>query len=154
MAVHHCCRFALIGTICLLISCNGRREELEIQRVSVVPVSGNVKVDGNAEAGVIVRCVTQGAFEPANLANSLGGRTDEEGNFTLGTYEIADGVPPASYALTFLWPPVTLKKQSRADEEKHDRLKGKYLKVEQSPLKITVEDGKPVVLESVDLTTK
>lgn len=147
-------RFLLAYTGCFLLACNGRQPELQIDRVAVVPVSGNLTVDGSPQADIIVRCVPDGAFEPANLAMSLGGRTDGEGNFTLGTYEIADGVPPGEYRLTFLWPPVALKKQSRAEEEKHDLLKGKYLDPQQSPVKLSVIDGLPIVLETVDLTTK
>lgn len=154
MPVQNLCRLILVSAACCLMSCSGQRPELQIERVEVVPVQGSVKIDGNPEPDVIIRCVPNDKFEHTSLANSLGGRTDAKGNFTLGTYEIADGVPPGEYALTFLWPPVTLKRQSHADAEKHDRLKGKYLNVEQSVLKLTVEKGKPIILETVDLQTK
>ena len=68
--------------------------------------------------------------------------------------EIADGVPPSEYALLFVWPPSTLKRQSREDEEKSDRLKGKYSKVPNALLKIKVEDGNPLILDEIELKTK
>ena len=137
-----------------LTSCGGQRPGLKIDRVAVVPVQGSVTVDGQPAAGVKVRCIPTGNFEAKDVVNALGGTTDEEGNFTLGTYEIADGVPPAEYALTFVWPIVSLKKQSRADEAKSDRLKGKYATKETAPIKFKVEEGEPVVLDLIDLKTK
>ena len=154
MMLHRVLCLSLLCAIFCLPSCSGRRSGPKIKKVPVVPVQGTIKVNGNPEAGVIVRCVPLGAFEPSELTNALGGRTDDDGNFTLGTYEIADGVPPSEYALIFVWPPETLKRQSRAEEEKSDRLKGKYSKVANALVKIKVEDGNPLILDEIELTTK
>ncbi len=152
--LHRVLCLSLVCAIFCSASCSGQRSGPKIKKVPVVPVQGTIKVDGNPEAGVIVRCVPLGSFEPNELKNALGGRTDEDGNFTLGTYEIADGVPPSEYALLFVWPPQTLKRQSRAEEEKSDRLKGKYSTVANALVKIKVEDGNPLVLDDIELKTK
>ena len=155
MAVDRCLvRLILIFGMLGIPSCSGRPRVRDIPRVPVVPVQGNVTVNGSAEAGIVIRCVPVGPFEPQSLANSLGGRTDEDGDFSLGTYEVADGVPPAEYALTFTWPEMSIRKQSRADEAKSDRLKGKYSKPETSAVKFKVVEGEPVVLDPIDLKTK
>jgi hypothetical protein len=147
-------RLTALLVICCLSSCGEKRLTPKINKVPVVPVKGSVKVDGKPEANVVVRCVPLGDFQPKDLTNALGGRTNEDGEYTLGTYEVDDGVPPAEYALLFLWPEMALKKSSRTDEAKHDRLKGKYSKLENPALKIKVESDKPLVLDELDLKTK
>ena len=154
MMLHRILHLTLLCAIFCLPSCGGQRTGPKIKKVPVVPVQGTINVDGHPEAGVIVRCVPLGSFEPSELTNALGGTTDDDGNFTLGTYEIADGVPPSEYALIFVWPIQTLKRQSRAEEEKSDRLNGKYSKVPNALLKIKVEDGNPLVLDDIELKTK
>lgn len=147
------CRLVIITGILACSSCGGHPKGPKIKRVPVVPVQGSITVNGKAEAGIIIRCIPRGAFEPKELENALGGRTDESGDFTLGTYEIADGVPPAEYVLTFTWPEISMRKQSRADEVKSDRLKGKYAKPDTAAVKLKVESD-PVVLDPIELKTK
>lgn len=154
MRVHRFRDLALIMTVCCLASCGEKRLGPKINKVPVVPVSGTVKVDGKPEAGVVIRCVPLGEFKNTDIINSMGGQTDTLGEFTLHTYEIDDGVPPGEYALLFAWPTVTLKKGGRADEDKNDRLKKKYSKLDQPFLKIKVEPDTPKTLEEVQLSTK
>lgn len=154
MRVHSLCCFSLLLTTFCSTSCSGPPPGPKINKVPVVSVRGSVTVDGKPEAGVIVRCIPVGAFQPAELSAALGGRTNEDGEFTLSTYEIDDGVPPGDYTLLFVWPTPSLKKQSRADEEKNDRLKGRYSKAGQAAVKIKVEADQPQILDEIELKTK
>ncbi len=154
MRLQSFCCFAFAGVLCCLTSCS-EPSGPKIKKVPVVPVQGTVTIDGNPEMGVVVRCIPQGSFEVKEYEKSLGGRTDEAGKFKLSTYEAGDGLPPGEYALTFNWPPpVSLTKSSGKGTLSNDRLNGKYGEVEKSPLKFTVEKGKPLELEEIDLKTK
>ena len=101
----------------------------------------------------MVKCIPQGTFEPKEFAGSLGGSTDQNGKFVFGTYESGDGLPPGDYVLTFTWPPYVLKRSATTAKDPQDRLNGKYDTVDKSPLKFTVEKGKPLTLETIDLKT-
>ena len=64
-------------------------------------VSGTVTLDGNPIAGASVMFIPESGGRPAT------GVTDEEGEFTLSTFESGDGALPGKHAVT-----VTLKEVS------------------------------------------
>ncbi|MFO0917721.1 MAG: hypothetical protein U0872_05325 [Planctomycetaceae bacterium] len=151
--VHH---WLLLGVLFSLASCSQGHKGPEIKKYPVTPVKGSVMIDGEPQAGVIIRCIPTGAFDYPGLSpETLGATTNEQGQYTLGTYEPADGVPAGEYALTFIWPTRSLRPSTRDGAElKNDRLKGKYAKAKGSPLKITVEEGSPQEVDPVELKTK
>ena len=156
MLVQRLSGFALVCAICCFTAgCGEKQAGPKITKVPVVPVKGEVTVDGNPEAGVVLTCVPQGAG--AADKKILNATTDENGKFTFTTYEVGDGLPLGEYAVTFLWPPVstfTKKRVTREEEVESDRLHGKYASAKDSPLKFTAEAGKPLALDTVDLQTK
>lgn len=82
----------LLGTL-ILTSCNGNT-------LGTIPVTGQVKVDGQPVAGVSVM------FYPTDTANrEVGGRTDASGRFslTVAGAEVGSGAIPGEYIPTFTW---------------------------------------------------
>ena len=63
-------------------------------RPTTIPVSGTVTLDGKPVAGAQVMLLPEEEGRPAQ------GTTDEAGEFTLGTFETADGALPGSHAVT------------------------------------------------------
>lgn len=146
-----------VATACVT-SCGKPATGPNLKKVPLGKVEGTVTVDGNPEPNVFVKCVPEGDFpykDKMEIAGAMSGVTDIQGKFKLTTYETGDGVPAGKYSLTFTWPPLVLaKKQDENETAKADRLKGKYVAADKSPLKITVEENKAQVLDPIDLSTK
>jgi len=75
-------------------------------RVPTFPVRGQVVVDGQPAAHVAISLHSKSSDPETPLTSSA--YTDAEGNFTIGTYEGADGAPAGDYRLTFTWREVNL----------------------------------------------
>lgn len=108
-------------------------------RVPLHRVLGKVLVDGQPEAGVEVR------FRPADAPDSLDalvpyGRTDEQGNFVLGTYDPEDGAPAGRYKVTLFWPD-----RPPGPQHPEDRLGGVYATAERTSLEATIREGEQTI---------
>ena len=109
--------------------------ESDPDKVPLHPVTGMVVVDGRPTAGVQVR------FRPADDPDSLDalvpfGKTDDDGVYTLGTYEAGDGAPVGRYKVTLFWsdrPP--------GPQPGDDQLGGVYTLADRTPLEATVHEG-------------
>jgi len=66
---------------------------------TTVPVSGTVTLDGNPIAGAAVMLVPP---QGQGLAKAAHGVTDDQGRFTLGTFETGDGALPGKYGVTVI----------------------------------------------------
>jgi len=108
-------------------------------RAPLHPTSGTVIVDGQPAAGVQVR------FRPAANPNALDalvpfGATDEDGVYTLGTYEPGDGAPAGRYKVTLFWsdrPP--------GPQPGEDQLGGVYTLADRTTLEATVGEGEQTI---------
>ncbi len=114
-------------------------------RVDTFPVSGVVLVDGTPTAGVLVACYPQGETE---VKRRLVTQTDDQGAFSIGTYESSDGLPEGEYKLTFEWIEGTMLGPET------DKLKGAYSDPEKSEHPVTVKDGEENDLGEIKLSTK
>ena len=114
-------------------------------RVETFPVTGKVLVDGAAAAGVLVGCHPQGE---APVKRQLTVYTDEEGAFSIGTYEAGDGLPEGEYKLTFEW------SQGPMLGPGKDTLKKAYSDPEKSQHTVTVTKGEENDLGEIQLKTK
>ncbi len=157
MSAQRFCGFAVLGAACCLIaSCGPSQSGPKIEKVPVFKVNGVITVDGNPESGVILAAMPLGSNEGKHQARQA--TSDAEGHFKFSTYESGDGLPEGEYALLVTWPPsrMTMGKKNIPAEEKQakDRLHGKYITQETSPLKIKIEKGKTLTLDPLDVTTK
>ncbi|MCS7237238.1 MAG: DUF4198 domain-containing protein [Thermoguttaceae bacterium] len=115
--------------------------------LDIVPVRGQVLVDGKPAAMVQVICHTLG--DHGKLIPPV--ITDDQGFFRLSTYEQGDGVPAgAEYCLTFHWADFEPISMSFRGE---DKLKGRYSDPAKSTIKFRTERGKPVDLGQINLTS-
>jgi hypothetical protein len=124
----------VIGLACaslalLTCSCgkNGRQE--------VYPIEGQVfGANDLPAAGALV------IFHPVEPlqgdVDKPRGYVDDNGSFTLTTYEKDDGAPAGEYIVTVEWRP---KKTNPFEKEKGDRLQGRYSNAKTSPLRATVQ---------------
>ena len=156
MSVQRLRVFSLILSLVVLTSCGTKKSTgPKVEKVPVVPVSGELTVDGKPEIGVIIKCIPQTTpFAVPDRADALICSTDKDGKFKLSVYDDQDGLPPGDYALTAYWPSITLGRRSEKEKRDSDQLKKKYSTVEKAPRKFTVEAGKPLKLDLIDLKTK
>jgi hypothetical protein len=77
--------------------------------------------------------------------------TGQDGGFSISTYESGDGVPAGDYVLTFMW---GQKEAFSGGYGGPDKLSNRYTDPKKSPVRFTVEAGKPTDLGRIDLTTK
>jgi hypothetical protein len=124
---------ALAGAALLLGSCS---DGFKMRKT--YPVSGQVLVDGKPLKGVAI------ALHPQDKAMERErplGETDENGKFTLSTYNTGDGAPEGEYTACLAVPP---QGDEGSDQQKRtaNPIPEKYGRAETSDLKVTVKSGK------------
>lgn len=115
-------------------------------RIETTPITGKVLVDGQPAGLLLVKCIPTGE---AKVPTNVSGFTDPEGNFSIGTYEAGDGAPEGEYTLVFEWGQYGLSGRYGPP----DKLKGAYLKPEQSQWSVIVAPGAPADVGTIELTT-
>jgi hypothetical protein len=131
---------ALIGLLGLMAGCSSRGEKL-------VPVEGQVKVNGRPAAGAIV------TFHPINApadAPRPSGQVAEDGTFRLTTTNSNDGAAPGEYRVTVAWYLASARKGVLADESiPQSQLPAAYNRPDATPLKATIlpDQSQPVIFE-------
>ncbi|HUT89170.1 MAG TPA: hypothetical protein VMY37_06725 [Thermoguttaceae bacterium] len=138
---------AIAATLCLLFCSCGKEEGF---RKDTMPVTGQVSVDGQPGDSLRVTCHNVKGIDTEHPTTSSA-VTDKEGKFEIATYEAADGVPEGDYVLTFMWGQWNMHSMTYGGP---DKLNGRYSDPESSEVRFTVEEGKPVDLGKIDLTTK
>jgi hypothetical protein len=129
---------AIAGLSLLAVGCG--------DRLPTVPVTGSVRVDGKPAAGVQVVLHPVEAADPRLAKLRPTGRTEADGSYRIGTYEMADGAPAAEYRITAEWftggPATTTSEaadpEANAAATQSDRLGGRFANPETSPLKASV----------------
>lgn len=119
---------ALAGSF-VCVGCGGEDWQAETH-----PASGRITINGEAPVGAVVELHSTG--EKPDVRNSRPwGIVQEDGSYTLTTYERGDGAPSGEYAVIIKWPP-DVSQPSLAD-----RLNGAYANPERSPWTVTINDG-------------
>lgn len=144
MLLHRGAALAFAGALTLAFaSCSGNFGAKLPPKKPVLPVSGQVLVDGKPAQGIVITLRPTGANE--GFYKYPTAVTDAEGHFKLGTYAKQDGAPAGSYAAVFVWPiPID---QQTTDDDKLMRL---YAEPKNSKFPVTVAD-KPLTLDPFDL---
>jgi len=141
-----CSRLAWVVAAVVVIVCVGCGGEPKGgPRVETSPVTGKILVDGVPAASLEVTCHPQGGSEVNYPLNTL---TDEQGQFSLGTYESGDGLPAGEYKLTFEWLEGTMLGPTT------DKLKEAYSDPAKSEFTVTVKEGEENDMGEIKLTTK
>lgn len=103
----------------------------------VVPVKGQVLVDGKPAAGALV------IFHPMNDTDPKAVRpsayVDEQGYFALTSYTNQDGAPEGDYAVTVVWPMPNPEADDGAPGT--DRLQGRYNSFRSTGLRARIGTG-------------
>jgi hypothetical protein len=116
------------------------------------PVTGQVLIDGTPAEGVLVTFIPEGG--PAKDARAATGLTDEEGLFTLSTYNPEDGAPAGKYQVTLSWIRIIDETSSIQDQPPEaQQLPAKFQNPKLSGLTSVVEEG-PNDLEPFNVSTK
>ena len=140
--------FLLLGaaSICLAITACSKTDT---GRKVTIPVSGEVYVDGQPAGMLQIQCHPVGGIdrEDPTVTQAV---TDKEGRFQLATYEAGDGAPLGEYKLTFVWQDFNLISASYSGP---DKLKNRYSDSDSSEFPLAVEQGPPIDLGRIELTT-
>lgn len=133
----------------LLLAGCGRGGPEGPPRVKTVPVTGQVNVDGKPQSLLAVRAKpVSGETPTASIPSAF---TDENGRFSLSTYESGDGVPVGDYKLIFQWGQVNM----MTGKYGGDKFNGKYADPEKSEYSVkATETSEPIDVGVVELSTK
>ena len=134
-------------TLVMFVGC-GRNELTDPNELPTFPVTGKVMVDGKPVP--MIRVVAHDTEEPPRPFNEPKGFTKEDGSFSLTTFREGDGVPAGEYKLTFQYGTLAM---VMGRQYQGDKFKGKYMKTEESKFKLTVTEGQPTDLGTIELTT-
>ncbi len=77
--------------------------------------------------------------------------TDEEGKFSIGTFEGGDGAPVGKYNLTFKWGAINM---MNGRYEGPDKLNDRYSDAAKSEISVDVKEGSDTDMGAINLTTK
>lgn len=121
----------------------------EAWHASTQPVTGAVTVNGKPPVGAVVQLEAIG--EPVDVRQSRPlGIVQEDGTFTLKTYEPGDGAPIGDYKFLIHWP------VDYREPSSFDRLDHKYDQPETSQITISVVSGQsqlaPIAIENAKVT--
>lgn len=98
------------------------------------PAQGRITINGEPPAGAVIELHSTG--EQPDVRNSRPWAVvQEDGSYTLSTYETGDGAPVGDYAVTVRWPP-DVSQPSLAD-----RLSGAYATPDRSRWTVTIAEG-------------
>ena len=144
------------AVLATLLVCGCRGEPKGGPRLEVVPVEGEVSLDGKVphEAFVHLHPVTAHVMPREGQVIASIGQVDEAGKFKISTYIEHDGAPPGEYKITVTWNEATGVMKNSWDGP--DRLKGKYADVEKTEFQVTLpEDHDGVfVIPPLELTMR
>jgi hypothetical protein len=139
-------RVALALSVLMAAGCkedNGSRKE-------TFPVTGVVLVDGQPASQVQVTLHDVKGMDAAQ-PTLTSGFTNDDGTFSLTTYEFGDGVPAGEYKVTFLWGQLNMVSMQYGGP---DKLNDRYNNPDKTPFQVKVEKGKPADMGKIELTTK
>jgi hypothetical protein len=114
-------------------------------RIPTYLVKGTVLVDGRpADGAIVIFCPVDPTQELEHLRPA--GKSDASGQFALTTFDPSDGAPAGQYKVLVKWPAQTQTPASDREgrpggmNKGPDRLRGKYYKIETTPLTATIEE--------------
>lgn len=143
----HCAMLLLLGALICVSGCS----KAPNNRVKTYPVKGKVTVDGKEPGSSIQIACHPDAGMNAEFPTFSQSETNPDGTFEIATYEKGDGVPAGDYTLTFTWQEFNLMSRNYGGP---DKLNKRYSDPKNSPIKITVQEGEPLDLGVIALTTK
>lgn len=122
-------------------------------KAETYPATGKVTINGEPPEGAVVTLYP--ADEKVDKRNSRPwGIVQEDGTFTLKTYENGDGAPAGEYDVTLKWPWDV----STPSGAMTDRLGGRFSRPEQSQWTVTIEEGEnelePIELSGVQVKNR
>jgi len=112
--------------------------------LTLYPVTGRVRVDGQPEEGVVVKLHPRDKLNDIDAPRPFG-TTDEDGAFELGTISEADGAPAGTYVVTVTWP-----EGPTGPGRPRDRLGWQYARPEDSSIVVEI-DAETEALEPIDV---
>ncbi|MCO8122835.1 hypothetical protein NHH03_13890 [Stieleria sp. TO1_6] len=125
---------------CLLTGCGND------WHAETYPATGKITVNGAAASGAVV--TLHAVNRKVDVRNSRPyGIADEQGNFSLKTYEADDGAPVGEYDVTVTWPVDVTK----MDLAMIDQLDGKFDRPTESQWKVNITEGDNAIA-SIDIT--
>ena len=130
------------------LACTGCGEDWQAQ---TYPAHGRITINGEPPAGAVVELRSTG--EQPDVRNSRPwGIVQQDGTYTLSTYEQGDGAPAGDYKVVVRWPP-DVSQPSLAD-----RLSGAYASSEKSQWSVSITEGEnqlpPIEIEGANVRSK
>lgn len=116
-------------------------------RVETYPITGTVHIDGKPEQAILVTCHPVGE---SAVHTTISGFTDEQGRFSIGTYESGDGAPEGEYKLTVKWGQWGLNGRYGGP----DKLKDRYSDPDSSEYSVVVSPGNEADVGILELSTE
>lgn len=137
---------AAASLLVLAAGCGGEDWQAE-----TVPTTGRITINGQPPEGAVVELHARGRARDVRNSRPWA-IVQDDGTFTLTTYETGDGAPPGDYVVTVKWPP-DVTQPSLAD-----RLGGAYARPETSQWSVTVSDEPtelpPLVIDGARVASK
>lgn len=141
-----------------LVGCSGKPHAFPKDTRKLTPVTGIVKIDGQAAAGISVLLMPAASavdrLYPRDLSVDSCAFTDDSGKFSITTIGRPEGAPAGSYSVLFRKIPLGDLAPDPKTAEAEYAFYEKYSNPAKSEHKITVEDDKPVDMGTIELRSR
>jgi hypothetical protein len=128
---------ALPFLVLLIVGC-GQADDGKVQRV---PVNGTLLVKSVPAVGARIVFYPKDEALRGTGMPTPGGTTEEDGSFSLTSYEPGDGAPVGDYVVTVVWREEIPEGKSLDTFQPKDRLNGRYASPDKSALSVSIPEG-------------
>jgi hypothetical protein len=128
---------ALPLLVLLIVGC-GQADDGKVQRV---PANGTLLVKSAPAVGARIVLYPKDETLRGTGMPTPGGTTEEDGTFSLTSYEPGDGAPVGDYIVTVVWREEIPEGKSLDTFHPKDRLNGRYASPDKSTLSVSVPEG-------------
>ncbi|QDT32462.1 hypothetical protein [Thalassoglobus polymorphus] len=88
-------RLPLLYSLAFMVGCSGGAD-LEMDKLKTVPASGKLTIDGSPFGPATIDLIPLDSNERVRAGSA---QVEEDGSFTVGTYDDDDGIVPGSYTV-------------------------------------------------------
>lgn len=131
-------KFRITAVLAAIIFAGCGEPPIDVPQVALHPLSGIINVNGKPASGAIVSL--HASEKPELGVITPHGITDENGRFSLTTYQPEDGAPEGRYQVTVSWAD-KLTKSSSDPEYGPEKLPRRYQNPAMSGLELEVKPG-------------
>lgn len=141
-----------------IVGCSPKPREFPKDTRKLTPVTGIVKIDGEPASGISVLLMPEESAQdtvfPRDLSVDSFALTDKDGKFSISTIGRPEGAPAGKFVMLFRKLQLGDLAPDPSTADADNAFLEKYSNAARSEHKVTVEEGKPLDLGTIELQSR